>query len=54
MQTKRLSDKEHKYFVASLKTFIKEESERFGLSEEDVVWKLERELRFLKDDRNRK
>jgi len=44
---KILTDKEYEYFIMSVKAFVAETSERFNISEEDVIRKIERELRLL-------
>jgi len=48
MKTKILTDREMDYMIRSIRVFIKETSERFNISEEDAIYKIERELRLKK------
>jgi len=43
---KILTDRELDYLIRSIRVFIKETSERFNISEEDAIYKIERELRL--------
>ena len=47
VENKILTDKEFEYFQRSLKAFVHEISERFNISKEGVVYKLQRELKLM-------
>jgi len=48
MKTKYLTERDVDYLIRSIRVFIKETSERFNISEDDAIYKIERELRLKK------